>query len=91
MKAIITATASVFALMTIVPGEADAAGKRRGVKAGAKQGQAVRVVSRSASTSTNGLCQRDNGTPMDKLNFRNKCDVEEFWTRIMERSGDNTR
>jgi len=36
---------------------------------------------RAASVGSNGLCQRDTGTPTDKLNFNNRCDVEEFWNR----------
>ena len=36
---------------------------------------------RSNSVASNGLCQRDTGTHNSNLNFRNKCDVEEFWAR----------
>lgn len=43
------------------------------------------VVQRAASVQPNGLCQRDTGKPMSDLDFRNKCDVEEFWTRTFER------
>jgi len=40
---------------------------------------------RPASVASNGLCQRDTGTPTSQLSFRNKCDTEEFWTRMQER------
>jgi hypothetical protein len=50
-----------------------------------------RTQVRAASVGTNGLCQRDTGTPTAQLNFRNRCDTEEFWARILERpgAGDN--
>jgi hypothetical protein len=41
---------------------------------------------RPSTVAANGLCQRDTGKPDDKLNFRNRCDTEEFWARIQERS-----
>ena len=37
--------------------------------------------SRSNTVAANGLCQRDTGTHNSNLNFRNKCDTEEFWAR----------
>ena len=39
---------------------------------------------RPASVAANGLCQRDTGTPTSQLNFRNRCDTEEFWNRIQQ-------
>lgn len=39
---------------------------------------------RPASVGSNGLCQRDTGTPTGQLNFRNRCDTEEFWNRTMQ-------
>lgn len=61
---------------------------------GARQKQGKKVASvqrRPASVGQNGLCQRDTGTPDDKLNFRNSCDVEEFWRRIMDRASESSR
>lgn len=45
---------------------------------------------RSSTTASNGLCQRDTGTPNSQLNFRNRCDTLEFWER-MNRNNTGTR
>jgi hypothetical protein len=37
---------------------------------------------RAASVGSNGLCQRDTGTPTSQLDIRNRCDAEEFWQRM---------
>lgn len=42
---------------------------------------------RSNTTAANGLCQRDTGVPNSQLNFRDKCDTQEFWARIQGNSG----
>ena len=39
------------------------------------------VRTRSNTVAANGLCQRDTGTHNSNLDFRNKCDTEEFWLR----------
>src|SRR5262249_8481817 len=41
----------------------------------------------SSTVGSNGLCQRDTGKPDSELNFRNRCDTEEFWARIQSRGG----
>lgn len=41
---------------------------------------------RSSTTAANGLCQRDTGTPNSQLDFRNRCDTQEFWARIQGNS-----
>jgi hypothetical protein len=41
---------------------------------------------RPSTVAANGLCQRDTGKPEDQLNFRNRCDTEEFWARIQDRA-----
>lgn len=40
---------------------------------------------RPASVGPNGVCQRDTGTPTSELNFRNRCDTQEFWARQNEK------
>lgn len=40
-----------------------------------------RSYRRSSTVGRNGLCQRDTGIPTSELDFRNRCDVEEFWAR----------
>jgi hypothetical protein len=42
---------------------------------------------RSNTTAYNGTCQRDTGTHNSSLNFRNRCDMEEFWARQNGRGG----
>ena len=42
---------------------------------------------RSTTTDANGLCIRDTGKPLSELNFRDRCDYEEFWVRQEQRGG----
>ena len=93
MRLLIAATVSVFALACGAPTTADA--QVRGARASsvesqsrAKRVRAVRVAQRAPAVGPNGLCQRDTGIPFDKLNLRNRCEAEEFWTRMNERSSD---
>lgn len=46
---------------------------------------------RSSTVDHRGLCQRDNGRPLNSLNLNHHCDPEEFWARIRERGGDRGR
>jgi hypothetical protein len=88
LKTMTAAIATAVVLTWAMPGEAVAQSQ------GARQakGKKVAVVQRRpASVGQNGLCQRDTGTPDDKLNFRNRCDVEEFWRRIMDRASESSR
>lgn len=78
-KPIAVALASVMALSLTVPEPAEA--QQRGARA-KKERKVMRHAPRPASVGPNGLCQRDTGTPNDKLDFRNRCDVEEYWNRI---------
>ncbi len=80
MKPLITAMALATALVWIAPADADARSRTQRVKK-YKQHH-VGFYQRPASVGPNGLCQRDTGTPLSQLNFRNKCDTEEFWNRI---------
>lgn len=85
------ATLAAFGLVAVAPTSVDAqAGARSTKSAKAKR---VRVASatrspRQSGIGQNGLCQRDNGIPDSQLDFRNRCHVEEFWARNMERAGD---
>ena len=87
MKFIFTALALLLAGAWIAPGEAEARSKSYRKKAPKTYYGTYR---RPASVGPNGLCQRDTGTPTGDLNFRNKCDTEEFWRR-MERGGYGRR
>ena len=40
---------------------------------------------RPSTVDSRGLCQRDNGRPLDKLNLNQTCDREEFWDRMRDR------
>lgn len=92
MKVLFLAVATLATACFTLPLEVEAASKSRSVRAkavkSAKAGpvRSVRVAQRPASVDANGLCQRDTGTPTSALNFRNRCDVEEFWRRTTEPS-----
>ena len=86
MRLLLSITAAAFALSALPVDDATAA-QSRGARAKKAKLQQVRVERRAASVGANGLCQRDTGTPTSDLNFRNKCDTEEFWRRLMERGG----
>lgn len=87
MRVFLSVLSGVLALAFVVPDDASA--QSRGARAKAKKNAVVaRAERRPPSVGPNGLCQRDTGTPDDKLNFRNKCDTEEFWRRLMDRSSD---
>lgn len=87
--------ASMLALPAAVLAPGDAFAQERAARAKKAPIATPRVVTRqqarAASVGSNGLCQRDTGTPTGQLNFRNRCDTEEFWARILERpgAGDN--
>lgn len=88
MKVLASVLAALAAIAWLMPQEAEA--RSRGYRA--KPGKAYyRVYRRPASIGSNGLCQRDTGTPTSQLNFRNKCDTEEFWNRMNERGGFGRR
>lgn len=89
MKSIIAAVAGAMACVWLVP--ADASAESRGYRNKKSPKKHYRVVRKPASIADNGLCQRDTGTPTSELNFRNRCDVEEFWNRMNERGGIGDR
>ena len=88
MKFLLALVAVGFAAAVIVPHSADAA--QRGYRKGKVKHVKV-VYRRPASIAANGLCQRDTGTPTSQLNFRNRCDTEEFWNRMNERGSFGRR
>lgn len=74
--------ASLLALPAVALAPADAGAQERAARAKKAPPAAARVATRQqvrpASVGSNGLCQRDTGTPTGQLNFRNRCDTEEF-------------
>lgn len=88
MKRAVTALAMAMTFVWLIP--EDASAQSRGVrKKPAKK--FYRIAQRPASVGPNGLCQRDTGTPTSQLNFRNRCDTEEFWNRMNERGSFGRR
>ena len=84
MKVLLTVLAATMTLAWLLPEEADARSRgyqRRTAKVYYRTNTYYR---RPASVGSNGLCQRDTGTPTSQLNFRNRCDTEEFWNRTMQ-------
>lgn len=86
MKILVTALALVVSMIWLVPGDAEARGHGYRKKA-PKVYYSERGYRRPASVAANGLCQRDTGTPTGQLNFRNRCDTEEFWQRMQRGQG----
>lgn len=92
IKMFCAAVLTVFALAAVAPEPADAAPRKRIAKVKTTKGVATyQGLRRPASVGPNGLCQRDTGTPESQLNFRNVCDVEEYWQRIMDRGSQADR
>lgn len=88
MRTTISALVAASVLLWFPPTEAEAASssKNRSVRAKTAKAGPARTARRPASVGQDGLCQRDTGTPESQLDFRNACDVEEYWRRIMDRS-----
>jgi hypothetical protein len=85
MKIVMSMVAAAAAIVWLAP--ADASAQSGGYRAKLEKRHAVphhRHSGRPASVGPNGLCQRDTGTPTGQLDFRNRCDVEEFWNRTMQ-------
>jgi hypothetical protein len=84
MKIVLAALAAAVSVFAIAPPDASAQG--RGFKKQTQKHTGARFYGRAHSVDHNGLCKRDTGTPASQLNFRNKCDVEEYWNRVFENS-----
>lgn len=82
MKLLLAIAAAAISLFAIAPDQASAQG--RGYRKAQEKHTGARFYGRAHSVDHRGLCKRDNGTPVDQLNFRNKCDVEEYWNRVFE-------
>lgn len=92
IKVVVTAAVALFAVAIVTPDPADAAARTRVAKAkSAKANTYHRVARRPASVAANGLCQRDTGTPDSQLDFKNPCDVQEYWARTMDRGSSADR
>lgn len=87
---------AVFALPSVAAKAVDKSGGSRAVAvkpakpakaAATASGRMLRATRARprASIGQEGLCQRDTGTPLSSLDFRNSCDVEEFWRRQDDR------
>jgi hypothetical protein len=85
MKLMLTLLGAATFVAFAVPPEAEAAKRVYRVKKPYATYYYRNHYRRPASVAENGLCQRDTGTPTSQLNFRNRCDTEEFWTRMQER------
>ena len=82
MKFCIAAVAALISLVWMLPDEASAQNRSRSYRTAEGKKQ-YRYYGRRPSVSHTGQCQRDTGTASGNLNFRNRCDTEEFWARTM--------
>ncbi len=82
MKTTLAILAAAVSIVALAPLEVSAQG--RGYKKPQQKHTGARFYGRAHSVDHNGLCKRDTGTPASQLNFRNKCDVEEYWSRVFE-------
>lgn len=87
VKLLLAALTAALCLAWLTPEEATAQERGYRAKPAKKyyRSRDYRAYRRPPSVGPNGLCQRDTGTPTGELNFRNKCDTEEFWRRQIER------
>lgn len=86
MKVLMTLLAGALALTFTASAEAKQPRKKKVYK-DQYAGKNYRPARRPYSIGPNGLCQRDTGTPTSQLDFRVKCDVEEFWRRMEDNAG----
>ncbi len=82
MKVLFAALAATVSFIALAP--ADASAQQRGYRKAEVKHTGKRFYGRAHSVDHNGLCKRDTGTPSSELNFRNKCDTEEYWARVFE-------
>ena len=78
MRVLLVVLIGAIGAATVLPD--DAMARTRGARAKASK-QQTRFQPRHASVGPNGLCQRDTGTPISRLDFRRRCDLAEFWER----------
>ena len=82
MKVLFAALAATVSIIALAP--TDASAQQRGYRKAEVKHTGARFYGRAHSVDHNGLCKRDTGTPSSQLNFRNKCDTEEYWARVFE-------
>ena len=82
MKVLFAALAAALSIAVLLPTGASA--EQRGYRKAEAKHTGARFYGRAHSVDHNGLCKRDTGTPSGDLNFRNKCDTEEYWARVFE-------
>ena len=89
MRTSIMLAASVLVLGLLAPASAFAGDKKNRTYNTSRytEAQVQYEPRRPASVAQNGLCQRDTGTPNSSLNFRNECDMREFWARMNRQGG----
>ena len=77
------ATAALAASLALLwTADAFAAKKKYRYRGEARETYRYDSPRRSNTVASNGTCQRDTGTHNSNLNFRNKCDTQEFWERM---------
>lgn len=79
MRRLCVAIAGLLALGWAV--EAAAAGRAKARSTRSAESTRSDSTTRSNTVAPSGLCQRDTGTHNSKLDFGNKCDIQEFWAR----------
>ena len=86
MKCLAALLAGVFLLSSVdIANAQDSGAQYRTSKSKAAVRKKHRAYRRPSTVNAQGLCQRDTGKPDSELDFRNKCDTEEFWARNQER------
>ena len=89
--ALVAAAMSIAWIAPVEPAAAQSGYRYKKERKVYRSYRSPRAYYRPQSVGPNGLCQRDTGTPTEKLNFRNRCDVEEFWNRQNERGSAGRR
>lgn len=82
MNVLFAVLAATVLIAALAPTGASA--EQRGYRKTEVKHTGARFYGRAHSVDHNGLCKRDTGTPSGDLNFRNKCDTEEYWARVFE-------
>ena len=87
MKLAISVLAATLALLWTADAFAASKKKRYRAERSYDSYSSESTRSRSNTVASNGLCQRDTGTHTSNLDFRNKCDTQEFWARQQRGGG----
>lgn len=84
-KSILAALVATVSIASLAPFEATA--QERSLRKPSEKHTGARFYGRAHSVDHRGLCKRDTGTASGSLDFRNKCDTEEYWNRVLNGSG----